>query len=192
MMRRAFARAMVPLLLGAVCMAQQASSQLLLKVDRTSSGPFMGEEGASCMKFYSDGKLTYSSWRDWGGQGGSRKAARQEKRDSREYKFSKEDSWEVEDFADFLKSRSVQLLKPYFKPSHQATDYFETSTLQIFLPDGKTKKIETREYYVAFLEEKAKYPSALIILMDRIEQLERRVAEKGISAEVPSDCKLEH
>jgi hypothetical protein len=82
-------------------------------------------------------------------------------------------------------------LEPYYPPPHPPTDFFETTSVQVILPDGKGKQVHTREYYVASLVEKTKYPSALIVLMDQVEQFEHAVAENGTPTEVPPDCKLD-
>jgi len=92
---------------------------------------------------------------------------------------------------ELLQSKAVRRLKGYFPPPHRPVDFVEISTVQAFLPDHTTKRIVTREYYVSSLVERTKYPSALVILMDGIERLEKKVAEKGTPTEIGADCKLE-
>ena len=107
------------------------------------------------------------------------KVSHPERRDSREYSFRKETYRSLGDFADFLQSKAVRRLKTYFPPPHSAIDFLETSTVQIFFPNGKSQQLQAKEYYVASLVEKSKYPSALILLMDKIEQFEDTVAREG-------------
>ncbi len=184
---------LIPLGFGGFCSAQEPA-RLVLKVDDVSSGPFGGQKGASGLKVYSDGRVIYSSWSTsaMGVQDERGKITHPEKRESREYRFPERDSWQVSAFADFLQSKAVRRLKSYFPAPHRPIDFFETSTVELFLPNGQTKQLRTQEYYVASLVEKAKYPSALIILMDRIKELENTVVDKGTPSEIPLDCRLEH
>ena len=114
-----------------------------------------------------------------------------ETKTSREYKFLDRDSWQVSGYIDFIQSRAMRKLKSYFPPPHRPIDYTETSTVDVFFSHGKTKRIQAREYYVASLEEKAKYPSALIILMDTLEKFEDTVADKGTSTSATVDCEFD-
>jgi hypothetical protein len=133
----------------------------------------------SCLMLYSDGRAVSAF---------SSKAGSEA---SREYRFPDKDSWQVSEFGELIHSKAVRRLKSYFPPPHRPIDFVEISTALPFLPDGKSKQIVVREYYVASLAEKAKYPSALVLLMDRIEQIENKVSEKGTSVEPPPDCKFE-
>lgn len=193
MIRRACVAFMISSLVATLCLAQPASPKLLLRVDRTTSGPFGGQKGASCLMLYSGGRVVYSwmSTSAIGVEDEHGNVTHPETGSSLEFKFSERDVWEFDSFAGFLKSKTVQRLDSYFPPPHSPIDYFETSTLQISLPDEKPKQIQTREYYVASFEEKARYPSALIIIMDKIEQLRVLAANKGTSTEQPVDCKFE-
>jgi hypothetical protein len=178
------------LLLSLAAHAQEKPSQLLLNVEETSSGPFGGQKGATCLKLYSDGRLIYShrSTSAMGVQDEKGKVSHPERRDSREYRFPERDLWELGDFSDFLQSKAVRRLKTYFPPPHSAIDFLETSTVQIFFPNGKSQQLQAKEYYVASLVEKTKYPSALILLMDKIERFEDTVAEKGVESDVSASC----
>lgn len=175
-----------------LCPAQEKSSDLVLKVEQTTLGPMGGQKGASCLKLYSGGRFVYFRWSISGMslQDKDGKIWHPDMRETREYLFPERDSWQISQFMEFLQSKSVGRLKPYFAPPHEPIDYFETSTVHVFLPAGKSKQLQTREYYVASLVEKAKYPSALILLMDKIEQLEDTVTEKGTPTKEPPDCKL--
>ena len=143
---------------------------------------------------YSDGRLIQasSSTAAMGVQDENGKVTHPERTDYREYRFPERDSWQVSSFVDFLQSKPLFKLKSYFPPPHPPIDFVETSTVEVPLPNGKIKQIQTREYYVASLVEKAKYPSALIILMDKLEQLEDTVSEKGTPTESSSDCRQDH
>jgi hypothetical protein len=55
---------------------------------------------------------------------------------------------------------------------------------------GQAKRVQAREYYVAALEEKAKYPSALIVFMNSIEQLETVITEKGTPETEDPGCQI--
>ncbi len=95
--------------------------------------------------------------------------------------------WEL---SDLLESKAIKKLPEKFSPPHQPIDYFEMISVQIIGKDGKSKDISTREYYVASLKEKTRYPSALILLMDKINEIERVSNEKGTPIEIPQDCQL--
>jgi hypothetical protein len=180
-------------LLGLLGSAQDKPSRVLLRAYHGSSGPFGGEKGASCFMLYSDGRLVEvsSSTAALGVPDDHGKVTHPESTTSREYRFPERDSWQVSGYVDFLRSRALRKLNSYFPPPHRPIDYVETSTVEVFFPTGKRKQIQAREYYVASLEEKAKYPSALIILMDKLEQLEDTVAQKGIPTQEPEDCSIE-
>jgi len=175
------------------CFAQESSARLLLKIDQTSSGPFAGQRGSLCVQVYSNGRVVYSDW-SRSGIGivdKTGKETRSEKTVSLEYRVPEKDSWEISELEDFLVSKPVLHLSSYFAPPHRPIDFFETSLVQIVLPTGMTKRINLREFYVASLVEKAKYPSALVILMDRIARIEDEVSEKGKPIEPPADCQLQ-
>jgi hypothetical protein len=181
----------VVLVLGLLCSAQEQPAKLVLRAYHGSSGPFGGEKGSSCLMLYSDGRVVQasSSTAALGVQDKNGNVTHAERTDYREYRFPERDSWQVSSFVDFLQSKALLKLKSYFPPPHPPIDFVETSTVEVVLPNGKIKQIQTREYYVASLIEKARYPSALIILMDKVEQLEDTVAEKGTPTEPSSDCR---
>jgi hypothetical protein len=193
MKARTICAALIFLVNGSLCLAQGKAATPVLKVEQNSSGPLGGEKEASCLTLYSDGRAVSASFskagveiRDEHG-----KVTRPESGDSREYRFPERDSWQVSEFVEFLQSKAVKRLNSYFPPPHRPIDFVEISTVQVFFPDGTNKQIVTREYYVASLIEKTKYPSALVLLMDRIEQLEGKVSEKGTPVAVPPECKFE-
>jgi len=97
------------------------------------------------------------------------------------------DTWEL---SSFLESKFLKHLPGEFAPPHRPIDYFETVTVKIINPNGKEKQISTREFYVASLEEKTRYPSALIVLMSKIDEIENEANSKGKPSETPSDCRL--
>lgn len=175
------------------CAAQEQPARLVLQAYHGSSGPFGGEKGTSCLMLYSDGRVVQasSSTAALGVQDEHGTVTHPEKSDSREYRFPERDSWQVSGFIDFLQSKALRKLNSYFPPPHPPIDFSETSTVEVFLPNGKIKQIQTREYYVASLVEKTRYPSALIILMDNLEQLEDTVAAKGTLTGTSPDCRRE-
>jgi hypothetical protein len=189
---RSLCAALVLLVSGVMCSAQQQPATLVLKVEQKSSGPFAGKKELSCLMLYSDGRVVsaFSSTAGVEIQDEHGNVTRPKSGDSREYRFPETDSWQISEFIDLLQSKAVRRLKSYFPPPHKPIDFVETSTVRAFFSDGKSKQIVTREYYVASLAEKTKYPSALVLLMDRIEQFEKKVADKGTPTEVPSDCKF--
>lgn len=176
--------------LGSICSGQDKSpAKLILRVDETTTGPFGGEKSSSCLRVYSDGDAAYASWRnsattviDKSGQ-----AARPERLASLRRRLEDTDVWEL---SSFLKSGTVRKLHEYFGPPHRSVDYIESNTVRITLPNGATKRISTREFYVASLEEEARYPSALVVLMRKIDEIERQVNSNGTPADVPADCQL--
>jgi hypothetical protein len=174
-----------------VCHAQEkASSNLILRVDANISGPFGGQKSSSCLRVYSDGKVLYAHW--WNSFASvvdekTGEKSRPENMVSLEHHLGDGDKWEL---SSFLESKVLKNLPEKFGPPRQPIDYFESVTVQIIAPDGKKKNISTREFYVAGLEEKSHYPSALIVLMDKIDEIEREANEKGKPASPPTDCQL--
>jgi hypothetical protein len=178
-------------LLAKPSVAQEKPATLLLKVDQTSSGPYGGEKASLCLRVYSNGKIVDSEWSRAGVEMADQdgKKSRSEKTVSSEYQVDERDVlWQIGELEDFLKSKPVLHLAASFAPPHRPVDFVEISTIQINLPHAKTKTINVREYYAASLVEKTKYPSALVILMDKLARIEDEVTEKGKPAERPSDC----
>jgi hypothetical protein len=179
------------LLSSCVCHAQDKPPvRLILKMDRTVSGPLGGEKSASCLRVFSDGHVIYSRWwnspfnmvdKDTG------KESRPEHTLSVEYHL---EDWETSELSSFLQSGVVKKLSDKFDPPHTPIDYFEVVTVRIIGSNGREKQISTREFNVANLEEKSRYPPALIVLMVEINEMEKAANEKGKPAEIPSDCQL--
>jgi hypothetical protein len=181
-------------LFGLLSSAQDKPATVTLRAYHGSSGPFGGEKGQSCFLLYSDGRLVQvsSSTAVMGVSDEHGKITHPESKSSSEYRFPERDSWQVSSYIDFLQSKALRKLQSYFPPPHPPIDFVETSTVEIFFSGGKSKKIQAREYYVASLEEKVKYPSSLIILMDTLEKLEDAVAQKGTATREPEDCRIEN
>ena len=182
------------LLLAEPSLAQDQPARLLLKVDQRSSGPFGGEQESLCLRIYSNGKILDSEWSRAGveivDQDGKR--TRSEKRVSFEYQVDERDVlWQIGELEDFLKSKPVLHLARSFDPPHHPVDFFEISTIQISLRDAKTKTIKVREYYAASLIEKTKYPTALVLLMEKLARLEDETTAKGKPSEPAVDCRLQ-
>lgn len=172
-------------------LAQEKPATLLLKVDQTASGPYGGEKASLCLLVYSNGKIVDSEWSKAGvetvDQDG--KKTRAEKTVDYEYNIDERDVlWQIGELEDFLKSKPVLRLAASFDPPHRPVDFVETSTILIHLPRAKTKTIKVREYYAASLIEKTKYPTALVLLMDKLARLEDEVTAKGKPSEPPLDC----
>lgn len=152
--------------------------RLILKVDESVSGPFGGERSAACLRFYTDGTVLYSTWGNsafsvidkTGGE------SRPEHSSSVQYKLDDGDAWEL---SEFLNSKPVARLREKFDPPHRPIDYFERISVQIDREKGESKSFSVREYYVASLSEKVHYPPALIVLMDKIQEIEDEAQRKG-------------
>jgi hypothetical protein len=171
------------------CAEEKTPSKLILKVDEAVSGPFGGQTSASCLRVYSDGRVVYAS--RWNSAFSVVDAAGQESRP--EHKVSVEHHLEEGDafeLSAFFESKALKRLSDKFAPPHPPIDYFETTSVQIMLPRGRSKQISTREFYVADMEEKTRYPAALIVLMDKIDEIEKQAADKGKPIESPPDCRL--
>ena len=179
------------LLPGWVCPAQEkATAKLILKVDETVDGPLGGQKSSSCLRVYSDGKVLYASWRNSGMtiiDKETGKKSRPEKTISVEHHLENADEWEL---SSFLESKVLKGIPDKYAPPHRPIDYFENVTVRIISPNGRERQISTREFYVASLEEKSRYPSALILLMGKIDEIEKEANEKGKPTEIPSDCRL--
>jgi len=176
---------------GGACSAQdEVPSRLLLKVDETAVGPFGGQKSSSCLRVYADGRTLYAAW--WNSAAiitdkETGKQSRPDKTVSLEHRLTDGDA---SGLSDFLQSKPVKRLPEVFGPPHRPIDYVETVTAQIFGPKGIKKRVSSRGFYVASLEEKTRYPSALILLMNRIDEIEKEAVEKGHPAAIPSDCQL--
>ena len=101
-----------------------------------------------------------------------------------EYKL---ENFSASELPRFVHSSSVTTLADSFDTPHRAVDYLESVNVTIPLADGSKKSINTRQYYVSSLTEKSKYPSALIVLMEKLQELEKQVVEKGKKVEVPAE-----
>ena len=173
-----------------VCLAQEKGpAKLILKVDEQVTGPLGGQRSSSCLRLYSDGTALYASWWNEGiatiDETG--KQSHPEHTVSVEHRLDRGDLWEL---SNFLESKPVNKLATKFPPPHPPVDYIEDISVQFAGKKGVTRQTSTREFYVADLEEKSRYPSALIVLMDRIDQIEREANEKGKPAPIPADCRL--
>jgi hypothetical protein len=175
------------------CIAKEKESDTLIQVENSASGPFGGDRDESCLKIYYDGRLVYSHYdkSGIGMQDQSGKVTHRQTKTTHEYRFPETDSWQISELQEFVSSKAAHGLKSYYKSPHHPVDYYEASNVRIFLPDGNSKQIRVMEYYVASLEEKVKYPSALIILMDILEHIEEVAGTKGTAIEPFSACSAE-
>jgi hypothetical protein len=167
----------------------QEPPALLLKVDATSSGPFGGEKSFMCLRVFADGKVLYFYKRLPGGRLVDRSTGqeieRAEKSERREYRLEEAEAREL---AEFLGSKAVLRLGSSYPPPHRPIDYFEVYTVEVVLPNRRTKRIAIREFFVSSLAERTRYPSALIVLMGKIEQVESEAFEKGTPIDTRFDC----
>jgi hypothetical protein len=175
---------------GCVCLAQQKTpSKPILRVDEKVSGPFGGQKSTSCLRIYSDGKVLYANWRNSAmsivDKDGNK--SRPEQTISLEHKVEEGD---LDELSTFFESKSFKRLPEQFSPPHTPIDYIESISVQTMTPKGKSKQIAIREFYVASLEEKARYPAALILLMGRIDEIEQATLDKGKPVGPPADCQL--
>jgi hypothetical protein len=170
-------------------LAADNEPRLLLQVDESSSGPTGGAKSRGCVRIYSDGRAISAHWSRAGFTlvDEAKKKTTPEKESSTEFKL---DEFEAPELDQFLHSRAVRKLSSDFKPPHSAIDYFELTIVQIPVSDRSPKRITAREYYVASLVEKSRYPSALIVMLDKISEIEQSAYAKGKPTPPPADCKL--
>jgi hypothetical protein len=166
--------------------ADDKVTRLLLQVDESSAGPMGNANAKGCLRIYSDGKAVFVH-RSRNGLTTTDESGRitiLEQRSSIEFQLSEFDVGELD---RFLHSGLVLKLASEFKSPHEPIDYFERTVVRI--PNSNTfKRISTREYSSAELEEKAKYPSPLIVLLDQIAEIEQEALAKGKPVPIPSDC----
>ncbi|MBZ5661422.1 MAG: hypothetical protein LAO08_13535 [Acidobacteriia bacterium] len=112
---------------------------------------------------------------------------RPEHKVSVEHQLEKGDVFEL---STLFQSKAIKRLPEKFGPPHPPIDYAENTSVQITGPTGTPKQISTREFYVASLEERTRYPAALIVLMEKIEAIEKEASVKGKPTETPPDCQL--
>jgi len=86
--------------------------------------------------------------------------------------------------SDFLKSDMVTALGNQFFVPSAGIDYGEEATIYIEGPDGNEKRISIRDYSTAGLEEKSRLPAALIVLLDKIEKIEKSASLRGKAAKI--------
>jgi hypothetical protein len=188
---RAASLLFVVLLFGSACSAQgRDSGKLILIVDGTVDGPLGGQKSSSCLRIFSDGTVNYASWGNSAPSLVDKETGletRPEHTVSVQHHLDKGGIWEL---SSFLESSVIRGLPEKFGPPHRPIDYFEQISIQIMEPQGSPKLISTREFYVASLEEETHYPSALIVLMHKIDEIEREANSKGTPAAVPPSCKL--
>lgn len=169
---------------------EKNASRLILKLDENVVGPYGGQKSKACMRIYSDGKVIYSQW--WNSaatlvDSKTQAKSRPEYTSSVVFQMDETDLWEL---TEFLNSKPVKRLPAEFKPPHRPIDYFEHISLNIFDSKGRSRQISTREFYVADLVEETRYPSALIVLMHKINDIESEATEKGKPTDIPPDCPL--
>jgi hypothetical protein len=168
---------------------EKPSRKLILRVDEKASGPYGGQKSSSCLRVFSDGEVVHARWEnslvtvvDADGR-----KSKPENTTSVEYHL---EGYEIEGLSELFQSKAVKGLPEEFAPPHRPVDYIEITSVQMALPKGKSKQISTREYYVASLKEKTRYPAALVVLMEKIDAIEKVALDKGKPTEIPPDCQL--
>lgn len=168
---------------------EKPSRKPILQVDEKASGPYGGQKSSSCLRVFTDGEVMHARWEnslvtvvDANGR-----KSRPENITSVEYHL---EGYEIEELSELFESKAVKGLAEEFAPPHRPVDYIETTSVQMALPSGKTKQISTREYYTASLEEKTRYPAALVVLMEKIDAIEKVALDKGKPTEIPPSCQL--
>ncbi len=189
--RRAASLLLVTLLSGFAYSAQKKDSgKLLLKLDETTNGPFGGQKSRSCLRLYSDGLVNYASWWNSAASVVDKETGQKTRPEHTVSVAHHLEDGDAEELARFFQSRVIKRLPDNFGPPHKPIDYIEQILIQITEPNGSAKQISTREFYVADLEEESRYPSALIVLMNKIDEIEREANSKGTPVAVPPDCQL--
>ena len=173
-----------PLSFGLSASPVSAQVRASLKMVYRSSGPFLNQKSLSCLTIYSDGRITY--FHRWNPvkvriDTKSGKKVLVEQSVSVESHLSNSDRLEV---SDFLKSDMVTALGNQFFVPSAGIDYGEEATIYIEGPDGNEKRISIRDYSTAGLEEKSRLPAALIVLLDKIEKIEKSASLRGKAAKI--------
>jgi hypothetical protein len=176
--------------LGACAAPGCAQVKSILKVDAWSQGPLAGQKSISCLTVYSDGKVNF--FHRWNSgkvriDAKTRKKALLERVVCVESHLNRADLFEV---SGFLKSDVIRVLEKSFVIPHPIVDYAEGATVCLGGPVGNEKCIEIREYDEAGLEQKGQLPGALIVLMDKIEEIEKAAVLKGKATKIPSNCSV--
>jgi hypothetical protein len=92
------------------------------------------------------------------------------------------------DVSGFLKSDVITVLEKGFVIPHPFVDYAEGTTVCLGASVSDEKCIEIRDYGEADLEQKGQLPGALIVLMDKIEEIEKASVLTGKTTKVSSNC----
>ena len=170
---------------GACAGSVSAQVKVSLKMEGWSHGPFWGQKSVSCLTIYSDGRVTY--FHRWN-PGTVRIDPKTGKRTLVEQTVSVESHLSHSDLlevSDFLKSGVVMALEKVFVVPSAGIDFTESTTIHINGTDGNEKRITIREYSTAGLEEKGKLPAALVVLMGKIEEIEKSASLRGKPAKIP-------
>ena len=172
-----------------VCSAQETTRvKPILKLDAWSQGPFEGQKSNSCLTIYSDGKLNY--FHRWN-SGRIKVNPNSGKKSLLEQTVSVESHLthlNLSELRHFLESDAVKMLAESFVVPHSPIDYSQSATIHIIGPGGNSKAVSIDAYSVADLEQKSQLPGALIVLMDKIEEIEKAAAVKGKATKIPPAC----
>jgi hypothetical protein len=162
----------------------------ILKVHGWSQGPFESQKSILCLTVYSDGNVNFfHRWNPGKIQIDAKtgKKALLERVVSVESHLSRPDLLNV---SDFLKSDVITVLEKGFAIPHAFVDYQDGATVCLGGPEGNEKCIEIRDYGEADLQQKGQLPGALIVLMDKIAEIEKAAVLKGKTTKIPSNCSV--
>lgn len=160
----------------------------ILRLEEMSNGPFKGQKSVSCLTINSDGKIKYYHRWNPGKVGVDAQTGKKvlvEETVSVESYLSRADLFEL---PDFLESEGVKGLNDSIVILHVFIDYHESATLYVNGSDGKEKEISIYDYGTAGLERKSQLPGALIVLMDKIEEIKKEATLKGKAMKTPLNC----
>jgi hypothetical protein len=155
-------------LVSAVVAQQEKNSPLLLRVDVETFGPFGRSHSHKCTEIYEDGRVLSSE--SWHGGAVDASTHKQIPALHQQYGYLQMEAVDVDELKDFVLSSSVRRLKSSYPSPYTPVDYFEKTHVDIHRNGKVEKTILLNEYGVSDLESRSKYPSPLIVLMDRIEE----------------------
>ena len=131
-----------------------SAARLVLRVDEISGGPFAGQKSASCLRVYSNSQVVYAQWSN-SAAAIVDKATGLASRPEHTSAFTAQlDDGDLQELSSLLESKATRRLSQEYGPPDKPVDYFESVIVDILGLRGVVKKVSTREYYVASLEEK--------------------------------------
>jgi len=163
---------------------------LLVRLNETTSGPVGGQKGFGCLEIYDDGQVSYFHAARWDGVTFQDQNGHKVNFDSTRKTQTKLEEYEVSQLREFLKTKDFKSLDASFPPPHTPIDYFEATHIEAFENDQLTKAIDVREFRVASMVERQRYPASLLILMNDLEKIEER-AVHGTATDITPACAMD-